>query len=352
MHEKWRWSDLAFGLAFLLAFVAFLRVLLPFLGPLVLAILVVSLLSPLYERLANRLGGRRRIAAFIASLGVLLAVIAPSLLVGFLLLEQAVELAGRLVELLGEGTFPERLGRLGGVVAPIYERLEALGIADALRAAAAQIGTLLSKQIGPALGALVDIGIGSFILVIGLYYLFQDGSALFEELVEITPMDPAYAREVGADLAAVLRSLFLATFFTALVQGVLGLVAFAIVGLPHALAWAALMAFFSILFSLIPILGTGLVWVPVAVWLFVQGRWIAGLFILGWGLLVLGSVDNVIRPLITRATGSLHPLLVLLTVFGGLAFFGPIGAILGPLVGAVAAAFVRVWIRDVRPQLE
>src|SRR5690606_6763864 len=125
-----------------------------------------------------------------------------------------------------------------------------------------------------------------------------------------------------------------------------------IVGLPEALAWAALMAFFSILFSLVPILGTGLVWVPVAVWLFVQGRWIAGLFILGWGLFVLGSVDNVIRPPITRATGSLHPLLVLLTVFGGLSFFGPIGAILGPLVGAVAAAFLRVWIRDVRPQLE
>lgn len=352
MHEQWRWSDLAFGLAFILAFVAFLRVLLPFLGPLVLAIFVVSLLSPLYERLASGLGGRRRIAAAIASLGVLLAVIVPSVLVAFLLVAEAVELVGRLADLLGEGTFPQRLGRLSGLLSPVFQRMEALGIAEAIRSTAAQFGTLLSRQIGPALGALTEIGIGSFILVIGLYYLFQDGPALFEEIVEITPMDPAYAREVGADLAAVLRSLFLATFFTAIVQGALGLIAFAIVGLPEALAWAALMAFFSILFSLVPILGTGLVWVPVAVWLFVQGRWIAGLFILGWGLFVLGSVDNVIRPLITRATGSLHPLLVLLTVFGGLSFFGPIGAILGPLVGAVAAAFLRVWIRDVRPQLE
>ena len=351
MERQWQWSDLAFGLAFLLAFLAFLRVLLPFLAPLVLAALVVALVSPVYERLARRLGGRRRLAALLASLGVLFAVVFPSLLVAFLLIEQAAELLGRLATVLGEGSLGDRLGRLGWFLSPVLERLEALGIADAVRGALGQLGTLLSRQIGPALGALAEIGIGTFILLVGIYYLFQDGPALFEEIVEIVPMDRAYAREVGADLTAVLRSLFLATFFTGIVQGILGFVAFAIVGVPQALAWAALMAFFSILFSLIPLLGTGLVWVPVAIWLFLQGRWIAGLFIVGWGILILGSVDNVIRPLITRATGSLHPLLVLMTVLGGVSFLGPLGAVLGPLIGAVAAAFVRVWIRDVRPRL-
>ena len=351
MNRRWQWSDLAYGLAFLLAFLGFLRVLSPFLGPLVLAALVVALVSPLYERMAHRLGGRRRLAALLASVGVLLAVVLPSVLVAFLLVEQAAELLGRLATLLGEGSLTERLGRLGWLFSPVVERLEALGIAEALRGALGQLGTLLSHQIGPALGALAELGIGTFILLVGIYYLFQDGPALFEEIVEIVPMDPAHAREMGADLAAVLRSLFLATFFTGIVQGILGFVAFAIVDVPQALAWAALMAFCSILFSLVPLLGTGLVWVPVAIWLFLQGRWIAGLFILGWGLLVLGSVDNVIRPLVTRATGSLHPLLVLVTVLGGVSLFGPLGAILGPLVGAVAAAFVRVWIRDVRPRL-
>src|SRR5690606_28103067 len=151
----------------------------------------------------------------------LFAVVFPSLLVAFLLSEQAAELLGRLATVLGEGSLGDRLGRLGWFLSPVLERLEALGIADAVRGALGQLGTLLSRQIGPALGALAEIGIGTFILLVGIYYLFQDGPALFEAIVEIVPMDRAYAREVGADLAAVLRSLFLATFFTGIVQGIL-----------------------------------------------------------------------------------------------------------------------------------
>lgn len=347
-----KWSDWAFGLAFLLGFFAFFLVLYPFLGALVLAIVTVVLLEPVYEWMVRLLRGRRRLASALTSLAVLLAVILPSLLVAYLLLGQAVDLATTLVESLGEGNFQQRMGRLGELLSPLFERLQRLGIYDALRETLASLGTLFSKQIGPAVGIATEIVIGAFIIVIGLYYLFQDGAKLFEEIVFILPMKQAYAREIGGDLASVLRSLVAATFVTGIIQGALGLAAFAIVGLPKALAWAALMAFFSILFSLIPILGTGLVWVPVAIWLFFQGRWIAGIFILAWGLIVLGSVDNVVRPLLAKAGASLHPLLVLLTIFGGIAFFGPIGAILGPLMGSVAAAFVRVWIRDVRPQLD
>lgn len=347
-----KWSDWAFGLAFLLAFLAFLLVLYPFLGALVLAILTVVLLNPLYLRIARWLRGRRRVASALTSLAVLLALMVPSVFVAYLLVGQAVDLIGELAERLGEGDFQQRLGRLGQILSPLFERLRQLGIYDALQETVAGIGTLLSRQIVPAVGVLADLIIGAFIVLIGLYYLFQDGAELFDEIVVVLPMKQAYAREIGADLATVLRSLVAATFVTALIQGGLGFAAFAIVGLPNALAWAGLMAFFSLVFSLVPILGTGLVWVPVAVWLFAQGRWIAGLFILLWGLLVLGSVDNVVRPVLARAGASLHPLLVLVTIFGGIAVLGPLGALLGPLMGAVAAAFVRVWVRDVRPQLD
>lgn len=345
-------SDLAFGLAFLLAFFAFLWVLYPFLGALVLAIVAVVLLDPLYTRVLALLRGRRRLASALTSMAVLLAVIVPSLLVAYLLAAQAVDLLAGLAENLGEGNFQQRMGRLGELLSPLFDRLRQLGIYETVQGALTGFGTLLTRQIGPAVGALTDLVIGAFIVVIGLYYLFQDGEELFEEIVTILPMKEAYAREIGGDLAAVLRSLVAATFVTGIIQGGLGLAAFSIVGLPKALSWAALMAFFSIIFSLIPILGTGLVWVPVAIWLFFQGRWLAGLFILAWGLFVLGSVDHVVRPIVARVGTTLHPLLVLVTIFGGIAFFGPIGAILGPLLGAVAAAFLRVWNRDVRPQLD
>lgn len=341
-----RWSDAAFGLAFAIAFYFFLRILLPFLIPLVFSILVVALVSPLYEKIVAGLGGRKKLSSALASIGIMLAVIVPSVLVAFLLVEQAIALLSHLGESLAS-----REAEAEGILAPLYETLDRLGLPGLLKSVATKVTSKLPSGVGPAVASLGRLVIGSFIVVIGMYYLFLDGPALFHQLMRLTPIDETYFREIASELWGVLRSLFLASFFTAIVQGLLGVAAFTLVRLPHAIAWAALMAFFSLILSLVPIVGTSLVWAPVSIWLFAQGRIAAGIFIAAWGLIVLSSVDAVVRPIVARAGGRLHPLLVLLTLFGGLGVFGPVGALLGPLVGALAAAFTRVWIRDIRPRL-
>jgi predicted PurR-regulated permease PerM len=107
-----------------------------------------------------------------------------------------------------------------------------------------------------------------------------------------------------------------------------------------------MMAFFSFVFSLVPVLGSGLVWGPAGLWLIFTGRLWAGVFIIAYGALVLGSVDNIIKPFLTKGSLRLPPALVFVSIFGGLAAFGAIGAIIGPLVAAAAGAFIRMWRVD------
>ncbi|MGA9521612.1 MAG: AI-2E family transporter, partial [Myxococcaceae bacterium] len=155
-----------------------------------------------------------------------------------------------------------------------------------------------------------------------------------------------HTRSLLETIGAAIRAVFAASFITAVIQFGLGWAAFAIVGVPYALPLAAIMAFFSFVFSLVPVLGSGLVWVPVGVGLVIGGRPAAGIFILAWGLLVLGSVDNVVKPLYAKSALQLSPLLVFVTLFGGIAVLGPIGALIGPLVAALAAAFLRIWTTE------
>lgn len=345
------WSDLAFALVLAVTTILFFIILLPFLPPLIFSMFLVILVFPIYERVVRWFGGRRRLASIAVSLAVVLAVIAPSVAVAYVLVERGILLFSQLSEALAKGPLHERLGVLEPILGPLLEPLDEAGLPGALREMASRAAKALSSRLAPAVAAIGRLVIGAFIVILGLYYLLLDGRELVEEVVEITPIEREYSREIAEDLGAVLRSLFLASFFTAIVQGALGLGAFWLVSLPHALIWASLMAFFSLLFSLVPILGTSLVWVPVMLWLLLEGRIWAGIFILVFGLIVLGSVDLFVRPLVARATARLHPLIVLLTLFGGIGLFGPIGALLGPLVGALTVAFARVWSRDVRQTL-
>jgi predicted PurR-regulated permease PerM len=136
-------------------------------------------------------------------------------------------------------------------------------------------------------------------------------------------------------------------FVTAIAQGAVGALSFVIVGLPSPVVWAALMA----LFSFVPMVGTGIVWVPAGVILLLTGRIVAGIFILAWGVFVIGTVDNLLRPLLAKGRIDLHPLLVFLTIFGGIVTFGVLGVILGPMIGSIFAAMVRIWKRDFVPRL-
>ncbi len=343
-----RWSDAAFAAAFLLTLVLFYRVVAPFLMPVLIGLFIVVLFGGANERLVRRLRGRRRLAATISTGVVLLAVLIPAAVVGFFLVVEGAELLRRIGEYLGPGGLEGLLrGRVPARLEPWVDRLGELGLGARLAEAASAGAAWLTSQVGQVVGAAAAVGVDAFLTVVTIFYLFVDGPRIVVKAMRLSPLESRYEREFFREFRNVSYAMVYVNAVTALAQGLLGALGFVLVGLPQPLVWAGLMAFFSF----VPLLGTGLVWVPAAVVLALSGRPLAGLFLAAWGLLVIGSVDNVIRPLLAKGKMQLHPLLVFLTLFGGLTAFGPIGVLVGPLVGSLFTAMIRIWQRDFVPRL-
>jgi predicted PurR-regulated permease PerM len=170
-----------------------------------------------------------------------------------------------------------------------------------------------------------------------LFFFLRDGDQMLATAVRLIPMTPERRGQLVGHVAAVTRAVVFGSLFTALVQGLLVGVGFALVGLPSPVVFGAVAA----VASLIPFVGTALVWVPAVGVLFLQGRWIAALFLAAWSVAVVSSADNVVRPLFISGRAQISTLPVFLGLLGGVTAFGPIGLVVGPVVVALTLALLR-----------
>jgi predicted PurR-regulated permease PerM len=195
--------------------------------------------------------------------------------------------------------------------------------------------TLASLGRLAVLGALGTV-VGFVMMMVILFFALRDGRAMFAHLRALVPMSAAERARLFAHLASVTRAMVYGTGITAIVQGALVAIGFAIVGLPSPVVFGVLAA----LFALVPLAGTPVVWAPAVILLAAQERWYAAIFLLAWGVFVT-LIDNVLRPLLVSARADVGTLTVFIGVLGGIAAFGPIGVFLGPLVLALVIALVR-----------
>ncbi len=346
-----RWSTPTFLVAFVVILIVLAWLSFEFLLPLVMALSAAVVLDGWNERLVRLLGGRRGWAALVMTFGTFFGILAPLTLIVFLLVKSAIPLIDELVALVRSGRLAELVDRalpegLAELVSPGTVRQQ---IGDALASLAARLGGFVAGV--PAFAA--NLAIDAFVTFVALFAYFARGPKLVSAIVEATPMERRHTQALLRTAAAAIRTVLVASLITALIQFGLGYLGFRIVGVPFALGLAAMMAFFSFIFSLVPVLGSGLVWVPVGATLILTGRPVAGIFVLAWGAVVLGSVDNVVKPLYAKGQMRLSPLLLFVTLFGGIGVFGPIGALLGPLIAALAGAFLRIWttefLKDAEP---
>jgi len=176
-------------------------------------------------------------------------------------------------------------------------------------------------------------------LAIALYlafFLIRDGKAVSASVWQVIPLASKHKRELLSKFATVIRATVKGNLLVAAIQGALGGVAFWFLGVGAALLWAVLMAFLSLL----PAVGAGLVWLPVALYLFITGAVWQGIALIVWGLLVIGLVDNLLRPLLVGKDTRMPDYVVMITTLGGMAVFGINGFVLGP---TIAAMFIAVW---------
>ena len=323
---------------------AMVLILRPFLAPILWSMLLALLLFPARQALGRRLGGRYALTALILTVATTTVLVAPVPLLAVAFASQARDLFGRVQRLVADSGIS---GPSDLLEIPIVSRailwIEAVSPVDA-----EQIHGWLISGTQALLQGLVAVS-GSFVLgtlnaLVGLsitlfvlFFFLRDGDQMMATAVRLIPITPERRGQLDDHVAAVTRAVVFGSLLTALVQGVLVGIGFALVGLPSPVVFGAVAA----VASLIPFVGTALVWVPAAGALFLQGRWIAALFVIAWSVAVVSSADNVVRPLFISGRAQISTLPVFLGLIGGLSAFGPIGLVVGPVVVALTLTLLR-----------
>jgi predicted PurR-regulated permease PerM len=205
-------------------------------------------------------------------------------------------------------------------------------LVEGTRAAGGFAAGLGRQAVLGALGTVVGFALMIFIV----FFAIRDGRTIFADVRALVPMPAEDRALLFSHLASVTRAMVYGTGVTAIVQGTLVAVGFALTGLPSPIVFGVL----ATVFALVPLAGTPVVWVPATLWLAFEQRWWAAGFMLGWGIFVV-LIDNVLRPLLVSGRADIGTLTVFLGVLGGVAAFGPIGVFLGPLVIALVIALAR-----------
>ena len=326
------------GLAVLL-----LSTLRPFIIPGVWATLFAALLHPLNVRLKRR-KVKPGLAAGLLTAGAALVIVLPVTVVGLIFARQA----GELLQAIQQGAEAQHIAGLSDVLehplaqGPLKMLEDYAGIRAADFVPWIKTGAQRVVQFALSLSGTVFVGalgaVGSFFLVMFLLFFFvRDGEAIARTFVHLVPLAPGRRDTLLNNLVAVVRAVVFGTLVTALTQGTLVGIGFALVGLPSAIVFGV----FAVLASLIPVVGTSLVWAPAALVLFAQGRTGAAIFMVLWGVVLVASVDNFLRPLLISGQTGVPTLVVFAGVLGGLAGFGFPGLFLGPLVLTLTVALVR-----------
>ncbi|HYD55558.1 MAG TPA: AI-2E family transporter [Burkholderiales bacterium] len=319
------------------------RILEPFFAPMAWAFFIAFLLQPVQQRLARRLRGRASLSSALLSLATLVVLVGPltGLLTAFA--AQAADLLRWAQDFAAENrpANPSDLASLPVVGPALAWFQEASGVSLAQIQGWAIEGARAALKFAAGLGKLALLGalgtvIGFILMMFILFFAIRDGRALFETLRSLVPLSPQERTRLFAHLAAVTRATVFGTGVTAVVQGLLVGIGFALVGLPSPVVFGVLAA----LCALIPLAGTPVVWVPAVVALALQDRWGAAAFLLGWGAMV-ATLDNFLRPMLVSGRAEIGTLTVFLGVLGGVGVFGAIGVVLGPLVLALIVALVR-----------
>jgi len=342
--EQRFWTRL--GAVLLLAALGYVvwRIITPLWQPLAWALLLGSLLAPLNLKLAARLGGRMRLATSVTLLLTVLLFILPVAGVTGAVAAQAAHLLRRL-----ENRMPDVGNGLSFDLAnlPWLERPLAWIDANTSISLAQLQGWLLEgsqrllKGLMSSSGTFVMGALGtaaSFVLMLFvLFFVLRDGPAVAQKVVQMLPIEDSRRARLWQHLTDVTRAVFLGIGLTALVQGILVGIGFWITGLPSPLVFGVV----AVLVALIPMVGSALVWVPGTLFLAARGEYGYAIFLVAWGAIVVGMVDNFLRPMLISGRADVPTLAVFVGVMGGLAAFGFIGLFVGPIVLGLLVALFR-----------
>ena len=320
---------------------AFAWILWPFYGAILWAIVLATVFAPAHRQLLSSMPQRNNLAAVATVLIIVTIVLLPLTLTAMSVVQEATSLYGRIEA--GEVDFGRFLSRLlEALPAWATDLLARLGISDlgdlqARLAGMFKEGSQFLATQAIAIGqGTAHIVVSFFLMLYLLFFFLRDGTELSQRLKEAIPLRAEQKRALFSKFTIVIRAMFKGTLLVAALQGILGGMIFWILGIPAPVLWGVVMAFLSLL----PAVGSALVWLPVALYVLATGALWQGIVLIAYGALVIGLVDNLLRPFLIGMDTKLPDYVVLISTLGGIAIFGLNGFVIGPVV---AAMFIAAW---------
>ena len=339
------------GILFVSLFLSYL-VLKSFLHAIVLSLLLASSFQPLQQRLLRAYRGRKNAAAFTVLAGITFLIIIPIFIFVSALVKQGISSVNAVNDWIQAGNLQKLLADSEGYTSRLLKELTWLRQFDFdlrghLIDMTKGLGQFLLGQGAQLVGDLFTLVSTLLIVLFLTFYVLRDGKAMLEYVKKLSPLREEQENRIIEKVRDVGRSALLGNLLTAVLQGAVGGIGLAIVGIP-ALFWGTLMG----LSSMIPWVGTALVWFPAVVYLVLTAQWKAALFLALWSILAVGTVDNFARPFLMKGRTTMSPFFIFLAIIGGIKHFGLIGILYGPLILGFAAVMLYVYQAEYQELLE
>jgi predicted PurR-regulated permease PerM len=326
---------LLYAMVLLLGYLVYL-IFAPFLVPLGWAGILAVLLHPWHSKLTRRWGETR--AAAVSTVGVTFLMIVPALALATLFVHEAVQAVVNMQHAFAQGEMPWVNNAWGWLVSHSTGG-SGRDLSSLLNQAGDKIGSGAAGMLSSVLTHTAMFFFDLLITVFALFYFFRDGGRLLSAVRDVLPFEEEHAEKIIEGAEKLIRATVTTSLVVAVVQGVICGIGFAVVGISAAVFWGAGMAFASLL----PILGSAVIWLPAAVWLLATGHWGKAIVVLVICAGLTTLVDSFLRPMLLSGRTRLNALLVFVSVLGGVAVFGVIGLVLGPILVAMAVGVLHAY---------
>lgn len=337
-------SNLQLGFFIVIATVALISTLwlfLPFLAPILLAAVLAIVFYPAHKQVMRVMPMWPSLAAFVSTVLILVLILIPLVFFGWLVVEES---AGVYQSLVSNGNglhvLPSALSNTDDFLGRLFS-VSDFHLRDYVTAEKIVLSVLtwVQTHVGELFTRAIEYVLGAFILVMALFSLLRDGPKFVEGVVKISPLRDTFDRKIIDRVGIAVNSVIMGEVVIALLQGILLGIGFWVFGVPNAAIWG----FVTAIAAFIPTVGTGIVMVPGVLYVFALVGWIPAAGLLAWGAILVGLVDNLLRPIVIERGMHIHPFLILISVLGGIHVFGPIGFIAGPVMLGFFFALLDIY---------
>jgi len=323
---------------------AFFALLIDFLQPVFWAATLAVIFHPVHVRFLQLVKQRRSLASIMTLVVITVTVIIPTWFIAASVVSEATGLYGRVQS--GEIDLSKVIDRARDTLPVVNSFLDSIGVTPDEIASNISAAVLTSSQYVGSLAVstgqnVVRFSILFLLMLYVLFFFIRDGDELLDMLIIALPFGDERERALLTKFAEVSRATIKGTLLIGLIQGALGGLIFWVLGIQGAVFWGVVM----VILSLLPVVGASFVWLPAALFMLASGNYISAIVLVVFGVLVIGLIDNILRPLLVGRDTRMPDYLILLSTLGGITAFGPSGFVMGPII---AALFLTIWVMFAR----